>query len=105
MLIQKRLRRPRVRRRYTESTFDRAGPQAMPPVARKAPGGGSGYYYSQGGLRMLVISRSAGQHIEINDSVDLIVDCLNVNGVRLSTVAIAHQDLQSPVTNRLLHWI
>jgi len=82
-----------------------ARPEATPPIARKSSGGDSDYYYSQGGATMLVASRMAGQHIEINDSVDLSVDRLNVNGVWLSTTPVAQQEMQSPVTNRLLRWI
>lgn len=54
-----------------------ARPEAPPPIARKSSGGDSDYYYSQGGATMLVVSRAAGQHIEINDTVDLSVDVPN----------------------------
>lgn len=82
-----------------------ATPESMPPMLRSRTCGDSGYYYSQGGVTMLVVSRAVGQHVEINDSVDLIIDHLNVNGVRLSTTSVAPQDVQSPVTKRLLPWI
>lgn len=80
-------------------------PHATPPLAHGSSGGNTGYYYSRDGVTMLVVTRGVGQHLEINDSVDLSIDRLNSNGVRLATTAIDRRPAQPAVVNRLLRWL
>lgn len=80
--------------------------EATPPLVRRSPGGSSGYYYSRGGVTMLVLSRAVGQHVEINDSVDLSIDRVNSQGVQLATTAVSRRRAARPsVVNRLRRWI
>lgn len=76
-------------------------PHATPRVACSGPRCSPGYYHSDHGLAVLVVSATAGQHLKINDTVGLSVDGVDVNCVRLSISAVDNRIAPPRFTNRL----